>query len=514
MNIDIDNLPLDDQPTWDLISSGETIGCFQIESRLGRQTCKQVKPQNIKELADVVALIRPSCLEAKLEDGNNFVWHYTERKFGREHPHVLHEALRDILEPTQGLLLYQEQSIKIGSEIGGMDLAQADQLIRKGLGKKLPEVVAKAKKVFLEGNKRLKKVSDEDALTIFEYLEKGQRYQFNLSHSISYAHLSYVTAYLKTHYPLRFYRSYLDHAKDKQKPLEEINKLVESARRTNIQICNPDIRRRNSSFAIEENKIFFGLSSIKGIGARAVEDILRNTPKDIPDNWTYVLFNILLNNKKSIVKSLIAVGALDFLEPTRDQMLYEHEQVLHLSARETKYIQDNFENLRTDDPAEVLYSLCDLGSGKNTGIANVSRLSIIKGLAYALEHPMYSLQDSIKKIASYEESYLGISLSCSKFDLLDRSQANATCDEFNKDVKVNNILIFGQVVRINDFVNKDGQEMMFFDLKDDTDEISVLVRPQMYDQVSRILKKMRLYKVGGFKKRNTLTLTYCEEIYE
>jgi DNA polymerase III alpha subunit len=166
-------IPLDDQKTWDLISSGRTIGLFQLESQLGQSWAKKLKPKNIEELSDLISLIRPSCLEGGMTDL------YCKIKNEEEEPKYLHEALRPILEQTKSCLIYQEQSMKIGIEIAGFTEVESDKYIRKGIGKKLPEVIAECKKIFTTKAAEKGLVNKEEAEEIFSWLEKAQRYQFN-----------------------------------------------------------------------------------------------------------------------------------------------------------------------------------------------------------------------------------------------------------------------------------------------------------------------------------------------
>jgi len=167
------NIPLDDKLTWDLICSGRTIGIFQLESQLGQAWAKKIKPRSIDELSDLIALIRPSCLEAQMTDN------YAKIKNGEMEPEYISDALIPILEKTKSCLIYQEQSMKIGMEIAGFTDVESDKYIRKGIGKKLPEVIAECKKIFLSKAKEKNLVSVETAEEIFSWLEKAQRYQFN-----------------------------------------------------------------------------------------------------------------------------------------------------------------------------------------------------------------------------------------------------------------------------------------------------------------------------------------------
>lgn len=179
MPLDVNKLNLDCQDTWDLISSGRTIGCFQIDSGLGRTMSKQLKPQNIDHLAALVAIMRPSALQGVLEDGKSIAHHFIDRKNGVEESICPYNGLENILKNTFYLLIYQEQSIKLGQDIAGMSLADADYYIRKGIGKKKANIIAEGEKIFLEGCKKLGKVSERDSIAIWDWIKSSARYQFN-----------------------------------------------------------------------------------------------------------------------------------------------------------------------------------------------------------------------------------------------------------------------------------------------------------------------------------------------
>jgi len=173
----IENISLECQRTWDLISDGNTKGVFQLESRLGKQTAKRLKPENIEQLSALIAIVRPGCLEA-VRDGKSVTNHYIDRKNGEESVSYFHPALEPILNSTFGELVYQEQAMEIAKVIGGFDLQEADNL-RKAIGKKKPEEMAKLKKKFIKGATKLKIVTKEEAEEIFGWIEKSQRYSFN-----------------------------------------------------------------------------------------------------------------------------------------------------------------------------------------------------------------------------------------------------------------------------------------------------------------------------------------------
>ena len=231
---DIEHISLECAKTWDLISEGNTKGCFQLESRLGQSISKKLKPSNIEQLSALISILRPGCLEA-FRNGKSVTNHYIDKKNGAESVDYYHDSLKDILNSTYGEMIYQEQAMQITQKIAGFDLQEADML-RKAIGKKKPEEMAKVKKKFLSGCEKLSAVNHEQAIEIFTWIEKSQRYSFNKSHAISYAMNAYLSAYAKAHFPKIFFASYLRFAKDKIDPQQEI-KETNKKRFRNGRFC-------------------------------------------------------------------------------------------------------------------------------------------------------------------------------------------------------------------------------------------------------------------------------------
>jgi len=175
---DLQKPPLDCPLTWQLFADGNTKAVFQLESQLGRSLSKKLKPENIEQLSDLLAILRPGSMEAMLNN-KSMTDHYIDRKNYLEPIEYFHDALEPILKSTLGILVYQEQSMRIATDIAGMSLSDADKYIRKGIGKKKPEIIAKVKKLFLAGCKKTGIVNKEEARDIFEWIKKGQRYIFN-----------------------------------------------------------------------------------------------------------------------------------------------------------------------------------------------------------------------------------------------------------------------------------------------------------------------------------------------
>jgi len=258
-------IPLDCKLTWELISRGDTKGIFQLDSNLGRSLSKQLEPQNIEHLAALGAIMRPGCMDSILDD-KSITNHYIDRKNEEEPVEYFHPALEPILKDTFGMLVFQEQSMKIAQELAGFNLEDAD-VLRKAIGKKQPEVMATLKVQFAKGCKKVGILKTNEAEEIFGWIEKSQRYSFNKSHAVSYAINGYLSAYTKAHFPKEFFTAYLTYAQEKPKPHEEIKELVNNARNNNIDVHPPDFRHCNRKFKLIEDIIYFGLEDIKGVGS-------------------------------------------------------------------------------------------------------------------------------------------------------------------------------------------------------------------------------------------------------
>jgi DNA polymerase-3 subunit alpha len=213
-------IPLSDPRVWAVFGRGDTKGIFQLEKQLGQDWAKRAKPRNIEELAALVSILRPGPLESGMAN------QYVKRKNGEEETVYFHPMLEPILKETYGTLIYQEQAMRIAVELAGFNLVEADTL-RKAIGKKKPEVMAEAKKMFLEKAKGFGKITEEEAAEIFSWIEKSVRYSFNKSHAVSYAMHAYYCAYQKVHFPREFYTAWLTYSDWKPDQKEEVYDLVQ-----------------------------------------------------------------------------------------------------------------------------------------------------------------------------------------------------------------------------------------------------------------------------------------------
>lgn len=481
VDFDLDKINLDCKLTWDLIGSGKTIGLFQIDSPLGQMMSKRLKPENIHHLAALIAIMRPSCLHGLLNDGKSIANHFIDRKNNLEPSICNYPALIPILKDTYNLLIFQEQTIKIGQEIAGMDLATADYLLRTGIGKKKADILVKAKKVFLEGCQKVGKVSDNEAKEIWEWIFSAARYQFNASHSYGYAMTTYITALSKAHFPLRFFKSWLNHSIDKMKPLDEVRNLVNDARSFDIQVNNPDLRLKNDKFIIKDGQIYFGLQYIKGVGNSAFKSLWTiidaiSQKQDIEHlSWCKMLCIALLRSNRAVIKHLIAVGALDYLKIARERLLFEHDIALKFSKKELEWITSNVDLQQHTSIKTVIEHILTLPTGKNQPIANKNRKNIINNLLLTLVKTPFSVIDNIDRICALESSYLGVSLKFHKTDSSNKDICDTTCKEI-KEGKRGKLTILVEILKINEIISKkSNKKMCFLSVEDSTETLENIV---------------------------------------
>ena len=330
----INDIPLDCPAVWRLVSSGHTVGVFQLETNLGQDWSKRVRPSSLEELAALTALLRPGPLEAGMTQD------YVDIKFGRKKHSYLHPSLKPILEPTHGCLVYQEQAIKIATDVAGFSPESADEL-RKAIGKKKPELMAKLKDKFVKGAQSHGNIGRGVAEEIFGWIEKCQRYSFNKSHAVSYGMIAYQTAWLKCHFPHEFFTSCLTYSQYKSDPKEEIYKLVQDARLFGVDILPPDIRRGNIHFKMTEEPqkgVAFGLAHVRGVGASAIEKIVSaasTTPGEGSlKTWASFLAAVP-DFHRNVGIALIKSGACDCYAMDRSEMVRELEVVLGTTAHDS-----------------------------------------------------------------------------------------------------------------------------------------------------------------------------------
>lgn len=309
--LDINFIPLDDTATYKLLQRAETTAVFQLESRGMKELIKKLKPDCLEDIIALVALFRPGPLQSGMVDD------FINRKHGRAelafpHPDYQLESLRSVLSPTYGIILYQEQVMQIAQVMAGYTLGGADML-RRAMGKKKPEEMAKQRSVFLEGSAK-NNIDKDLAGNIFDLVEKFAGYGFNKSHSAAYGLVSYQTAWLKTHYPAPFMAAVLSsdmHNTDK------VVTLIEECRSMKLRLDAPDVNASEFKFTVgEDQRIIYGLGAIKGVGEGPVEAIVEARQQGVfKDLFDFCKRVDLKKINKRTLEALIRSGAFDRLGP-------------------------------------------------------------------------------------------------------------------------------------------------------------------------------------------------------
>jgi DNA polymerase-3 subunit alpha len=308
-DIVLSEIPLDDEATYRLLSSGETTGIFQLESRGMIDILIKMQPNRFEDLIALVALYRPGPI------GSGMIDDFIKRKKGETEVQYELPQLKEMLDETYGVILYQEQVMRIANKIANFSLGQAD-LLRRAMGKKKPEEMEKQKEVFISGA-IANKVNEKKAARLFELMAFFAEYGFNKSHSAAYAYLAYQTAYLKAHYPVEFMTANLS---ADMGDTDKIVKLISECRNMSIEIMPPDINESEREFKIVGSSVRFGLEAVKGVGGAAIEIILKereNKPFGSFDEFLSRVDSKKVNKK--VLESLIKAGAFDSLyqEPSR-----------------------------------------------------------------------------------------------------------------------------------------------------------------------------------------------------
>lgn len=320
--IDIDNLPLEDEATFKLVQKGQTSGVFQLESDGLKDVLIKLSPTKFEDIIAVNALYRPGPL------GSGMVDDYIERRHGRQKIVNIFPELEPILAETYGVIVYQEQVMKIASTIAGYTLGQSD-ILRRAMGKKKAEVMIEQKDLFVQG--ALKNGFDGDkAGQLFDLMAYFAGYGFNKSHSAAYALIAYQTAYLKAHYPAEFMACLI--SLETANP-DKMTFYLDEARSMGINIVSPDINRSLPDFCVEHKEIIFGLQGIKNVGLTALENIVATRiEKPFKDLLDFCVRIDLRTANKRVIENLIYAGAFDKLPGNRAQKIAELAVIMEKAA--------------------------------------------------------------------------------------------------------------------------------------------------------------------------------------
>ncbi|MCR9186489.1 MAG: DNA polymerase III subunit alpha [Halieaceae bacterium] len=471
--LDISAIPLDDAASFRVLQAAETTAVFQLESRGMKDLIKRLKPDCFEDIIALVALFRPGPLQSGMVD--NFI----NRKHGREkisYPdrEYQHLLLKPILEPTYGIILYQEQVMQIAQELAGYSLGEAD-LLRRAMGKKKPEEMAKQRAVFEEGA-RSKGIDGELAIRIFDLVEKFAGYGFNKSHSAAYALVSYQTAWLKTHYPAHFMAAVMS---SELQNTDKIVVFVEECRAMQLALRLPDVNEGQYMFTVDtQNAIIYGLGAIKGLGEGPVENLLRARDEGGPfrDLFDFCARTDPRKVNRRAIEALIRAGAFDRLNADRWVLLAALDDALKTAEQSANNrecgIADLFGEVVSDASQEAGDVYAAFRSARPWSARE--RLSGEKdtlGL-YVTGHPIDEYAEELKRFAP---TLIG--------DLRADKQGNQ--------------MLAGLIVASRTMKTKRGDTMAILQLDDRSARIEVTVYPETLSEKRDLLVKDQIVIVEG-----------------
>jgi DNA polymerase-3 subunit alpha len=463
IDIDLHQIPMDDARTFNLLSSGETAGIFQLEGAGMRKTGILLKPTNFNDIAAIVALYRPGPME--------HIQTFIDGKHGKKAVSYPHPALASILEETYGVIVYQEQVLFIVQAFAGYSLGQAD-IFRKAMGKKIPEVMKKEKRNFINGAGG-KGFSTEIAEQIFSLIEPFSGYAFNKAHAVSYALIAYQTAYLKAHYPAEYITAFL--IANNGQP-EKVASAVAECRRLDIPIKQPDIQYSQANFSLEKSidnisAIRFGLTAIKNVGSGAIEPIIavREKGGKFKSIEDFCRRCDLHGLNKRAMESLIKAGAFDSLGE-RGTLLHNLSSILSLAQREQRL--------------------------RETGQSTMFDLF---GETTALPMPSLELEPvdvSDREKAGWEKELMGVPFSKKLFDSSKVNPGITMCATIDNEMNGENITVIGEVASVIQLsTRKDSKPFVKATVEDISGGIEATVWPRVYEDTRELWQEGNLLQL-------------------
>ncbi len=400
IDVDINHIPLDDKPTYDMLVKGETIGVFQLESQGMMNLVKRLKPDVFEDLGALVALFRPGPL------GSGMVDDFVARKHGKQEITYAHPLLEPVLNDTYGTIVYQEQIMQVFQVLADYSLGQADQ-VRRMMGKKDLKTMEEQRGKFIEASAK-HEMKKEDAEKLFNQILAFASYCFNRSHSAAYAFVAYQTAYLKCHYPVEYFSALLSSVSDNK---DQTQLYIEEAQRYGCKVLAPDINKSYLEYAPDGDNIRFGMAAIKGVGAPVVEAIIKEREengdfKSIFDFCKRVDAKYV--NKKSL-EGLIKAGAFSNIEKSRKQLFENIEHILDVTSKEAKdramgqvSLFASVEN--SEEFSGVQYQL--VGTDEEYTDKEIQLLEKEFLGFYVTSHPLFSIRDKVQYLTTHRISEL------------------------------------------------------------------------------------------------------------
>ncbi|MDR9415319.1 MAG: DNA polymerase III subunit alpha [Gracilimonas sp.] len=460
----LDDIPLTDEETYKLYQQGGTLGTFQFESEGMRKHLKNLKPTDINDLIAMNALYRPGPMQ--------FIPDYIERKHGREKVEYDHEDLNDILKPTFGIMIYQEQIMKVAQRMGGYSLGEAD-VLRRIMGKKKPELLPPEEEKFV--NQAVEKGYDKQtAKNVFDKMAMFAGYGFNKSHSAAYSVVAYHTMYFKANYPAEYMAAVMSH---NMSDIKKVALFIEECQRMGIAVDPPNINTARGKFRAKDGRVQYGMSAIKGVGSSAIAHIVEEREENgdftsIFDFATRV--DLRICNRKTF-ESLIQAGAFDTLSENRAQLYESVEDILSFAVRKQEEIRLNQGNLFGGDsgsPGSQEPKLQEVR--KWTQIERLNKERELIGF-YLSGHPLNRFKEEIKLFG----------------------KQNLSEETFGRMSDRSNIKFIAIVTAVKRVTDKKGRPFAFLQVEDLNNSTEVIAFSKTYDQYMGLLQTDNVLYIDG-----------------
>ncbi len=455
--LDLENIPFDDPAVYELFSAGNTDGIFQFESSGMKDVLRKVQPQGFLDIAALNALYRPGPMQ--------FIDDYADRKHGRKTITYIFPELEEIIGETYGIIVYQEQVMRIAVEIAGFSLAKADTL-RKAMGKKKQEIIDREGENFISGAVAKGHPKDK-ARQLWNQIVPFAKYGFNKSHSVAYAHVAYLTAYLKAHYPAHFMAAMLT---SEVANTDKLSQYLVRSRQMGIEILPPDVNASMPFFTVEADGIRFGLAAIKGVGLSAVEPLLAARERE--EGFTSLAQCLRSLPARSMnqkaLECLAKAGCFDAFNLTRKGILDNLERLLDMTSREREQRELGQGFLFEDMPSESLEEEM-LSAGHLDQEERLAWERDVLGF-YLTGHPLAAYGDQLDRYAD-----------CRIDELAEKNQQES------EHVTVGGLVTGLKVMPIKKEGRNQGRRMAVFQLEDPAGSVRVVAFPDVFESHERLL---------------------------
>ncbi|MCH8979700.1 MAG: DNA polymerase III subunit alpha, partial [Armatimonadetes bacterium] len=468
LNGGVPAIPFDDPKTYEMLARGETVGVFQLESAGMRRNIMELKPQSVRELAAMVALYRPGPME--------HIPRYVDYKFGRKQPEVLHDRVTPILEETYGVIVYQDQVLKVVQALAGFSLGKAD-VLRRAMGKKNLDDMERMQGEFMDGCEA-NGVDRKIATKVWNLLLPFAGYAFNKAHSVCYAIIACQTAYLKANYPVEYMAALLAVYRTKE---DRVTTFIEECKRQKIAVLQPDVAMSHAGFTIErsdgDKAVRFGMGAIKNVGEGLVRRIIE-ARKDGPFQHLYDFCARTREGglNRLALESLIKAGALDSVEPNRNKLLNNVESAITYADRDVRARKVGQEALFGDSEP-----------------------------ATALEFPQLPDQPMPERgqVLSWEKAVMGIYVSDHPLRGYERTlaaESSHPCSAVRELQEGARVTLAGVISSMREITTRRGDKMATMVVEDFSGQASCLVFPQKFAVLHSKIEKDTVVTVKGSVK--------------